>query len=83
MQEQKCEKDALTYQEAILDIINDAMVTTDNNFIIKSWNASAERIYGGPQKAIGKQANDLLKRILLINTLYIFEELMGPVLFTK
>lgn len=62
LQEQKCEKDALTYQEAILDIINDAIVTTDNNFIIKSWNASAERIYGWTSKeAIGKQANDLFK----------------------
>lgn len=36
----------IAYQAGILAQINDAVIASDENFIIKSWNAAAERMYG-------------------------------------
>lgn len=36
----------IAYQAGILAQVNDAVIATDESFIIRSWNAAAERIYG-------------------------------------
>ncbi|PHN07866.1 PAS domain S-box protein [Flavilitoribacter nigricans] len=36
----------ISYQAALLENISDAVISTDENFIIKSWNRAAEKLYG-------------------------------------
>lgn len=45
----------LRYQASLLDNVSDAIISTDINFIIRSWNRAAETIYGWrADEAIGK-----------------------------
>lgn len=53
-------EDVLYYQ-ALLSGIDDVIVSTDTNFIIKTWNAAAEKIYKlTATEAIGKKTTDIL-----------------------
>jgi len=46
---------------ALLDAIDDAVVTTDLNSIITSWNVAAERLYGFAREAVvGRSIHALL-----------------------
>jgi PAS domain S-box-containing protein len=76
--ERKKANEALKYQAAIIDIVNDAVVATDERFIVTLWNNCAEKIYGWTsQEAIGKPANDLLKtEFLTENALWTFQQLV-------
>jgi PAS domain S-box-containing protein len=57
----KAEKE-LAYQANIFAYINDAVVTTDENFMITSWNSAAERIYGWKrEEVIGRKAAEILQ----------------------
>jgi PAS domain S-box-containing protein len=52
----------ISYQASLIDTISDAIFTTDNNLIIKSWNKSASNLYGYTAiEAIGQQLPTLLK----------------------
>ncbi len=49
------------YYALLLENIRDAIISTDQFLIIKSWNKGAEEIYGWTAaEAIGKKANELL-----------------------
>jgi PAS domain S-box-containing protein len=76
--EHKKANEELNYQAAIIDIVNDAVVATDEKFIITLWNNCAEKIYGWTaQEVIGKPANDLLKtEFLTQNALWTFQQLL-------
>lgn len=51
-----------TYSSLILQYLYDAVIVTDLNFCITSWNHSAEKIYGYSQsEAIGKSTLEILK----------------------
>ena len=51
-----------TFQETILDSINDGVFTVDKNWKITSFNKSAEKITGTPRKeAIGKRCRDIFR----------------------
>lgn len=57
----KAEKE-LAYQANIFTYLNDAVVTTDENFIITSWNSAAERIYGWKaEEVVGRKAAEILQ----------------------
>jgi PAS domain S-box-containing protein len=46
----------------ILDMINDAIIGTDKNFLINYWNKAAEKTYGwSAAEVIGKEANKVLR----------------------
>jgi PAS domain S-box-containing protein len=52
----------LRYQANILHNISDAIIYTDNEYTIKSWNRGAEELYGWTSaEAVGKNAAELLK----------------------
>ena len=52
----------LSYQASLIDTISDAIFTTDNNLIIKSWNKSAADLYGyTAAEAIGQRLPTLLQ----------------------
>jgi len=55
-------EDTLNYKEAILENINDAVISTDLNFNIISWNKAAEKIYGWKKnEVIGKPVHEITK----------------------
>jgi PAS domain S-box-containing protein len=52
----------IAQQANILSQVNDAVITSDEDLFITSWNAAAERIYGWTaQEAIGKKGEDILR----------------------
>jgi PAS domain S-box-containing protein len=54
-------QDQLRYQANLIENVSDAIVSTDQDFIIKSWNKAAEKIYGWTAaEAIGQAADVLL-----------------------
>jgi PAS domain S-box-containing protein len=60
--ERKKAEAEIAYQAGILNYVNDAIIATDENFLIRSWNAAAERIYGWTaDEAIGLRAGHVLQ----------------------
>lgn len=54
-------KDVLYYQ-ALLEGIDNVIISTDTNFIIQTWNTAAEKIYNVPaSEAIGKRTTDVMQ----------------------
>jgi PAS domain S-box-containing protein len=44
--ERRLAEEKLAYQAQLLASVNDAIMSTDEQFIVRSWNPAAERIYG-------------------------------------
>jgi len=58
--ELKQTKKQIEYQSELVDRVSDAIISTDPDFKIKSWNKAAENIYGFRAKeAIGKHMKNL------------------------
>lgn len=50
----------LAYQANLLEHVSDAIIATDNDFTITSWNKAAEKIYGfTAEEAIGRRVSEL------------------------
>jgi PAS domain S-box-containing protein len=50
----------LSYFDRVLENIDDAIVGTDAEFRINTWNAAAERLYGyPPEEALGRPAREI------------------------
>ena len=50
------------YQAKLLEHVHDAIVATDDRFVVTSWNAAAEQIYGWKAAdAIGRLATDVIQ----------------------
>lgn len=59
---QKNVLEELSYQAALTNNIVDAVISVDKDFIIKSWNKGAEKLYGyTTEEAKGKIINELIK----------------------
>lgn len=60
--QQKKAEEKIIYQASLLANVNDAVISSDENFILTSWNRSAERIYGWKaEEVIGKLGGDILQ----------------------
>lgn len=60
--ERKKTEEVLRHQAILLENINEAVITTDPNNNITSWNKIAESIYGWTrEEAIGKNLNELFQ----------------------
>lgn len=58
---EKQTSELLEYQANLLQIVNDAVISTDENFIIISWNKAAEQTYGWKEEEVkGKYIGDML-----------------------
>lgn len=67
--EAKQAQQQLAYQAGLLEDISDAVVSTDMEFIIRSWNRAAERIYGWKaEEAIGRSAREISPPVFLNTT---------------
>jgi PAS domain S-box-containing protein len=59
--DQKEKEEQLRYQSTLFENVSDIVVTTDLNFVVKSWNKVAEEYYGFTRsEAAGKRIDDLL-----------------------
>jgi PAS domain S-box-containing protein len=55
------EEAQLRYQAYLLENVHDAIIATDSDHIINSWNAAAERLYGWrSEEVLGKSAKEIL-----------------------
>ncbi|MCX7841185.1 MAG: PAS domain S-box protein, partial [Anaerolineae bacterium] len=55
-------EDKIHYQANLIENVSDAIISTDLNFIILTWNRAAETIYGWrADQVIGKAVRDVLK----------------------
>jgi PAS domain S-box-containing protein len=53
--ERKRAEEALRYQAALMKSVSDAVITTDLEFSIQTWNSAAEALYGwSAEEALGK-----------------------------
>lgn len=59
--EQKRAEKALHYQAGLLEAVSDAVISTDNDFRIASWNRAAEDMYGWrSDEVIGKAFGEIV-----------------------
>jgi PAS domain S-box-containing protein len=59
--ERKHAEELLRYQAFLLENVSDAIVASDVNFIIQSWNKAAEELYGWrAAEVIGKSVTEIL-----------------------
>jgi PAS domain S-box-containing protein len=60
--ERKQADEKIIQQARLLEQVNDAVIATDENFIITSWNTGAERIFGWrAEEVIGGKADEILQ----------------------
>ena len=60
--ERKHTDEQLKYQAQMLASVNDAVIATDEKFVLTSWNLAAERIYGWKEhEVVGKVAETVLR----------------------
>lgn len=60
-QRKAAEKEA-AHQASVLKHVNDAVITSDENLVITSWNSAAELMYGWlADEVIGKKGEDVLQ----------------------
>jgi len=60
--DRKRAEEQIAYHAKLLENVNDVIIGTDENFVIRYWNFAAERIFGWKaEEVIGKPAADLLK----------------------
>lgn len=59
--ERKAQERQLRYYASIQESVSDAVITTDLEFRIQTWNTAAEQLYGwSAEEAFGKNALDVL-----------------------
>ncbi|MCA9836941.1 MAG: PAS domain S-box protein [Trueperaceae bacterium] len=59
--EQKLVQEQIRAQAELFEIVSEAIIATDNEFVITAWNSSAERIYGWTaEEALGQDLRELV-----------------------
>lgn len=59
----------IRYQALLLENVSDAVISTDGDFTIRSWNPSAEAIYGWTaEEVIGKPVQDVIQGVYVETT---------------
>ena len=60
--ERKKADEFIRYRSSLIESVSDAIISTDEEFAIRSWNKAAETIYGWREdEVVGKPANELLQ----------------------
>ena len=59
--ERKRAEERVAYQARLLNEVNEAVISTDENYRITSWNRAAEHLYGlSAEEAIGKETSQVI-----------------------
>ena len=62
----KRSEDYIQYQAQLLENVNDAILATDEQYILRAWNPAAERMYGWrAEEVIGRNGVDVLQTMYL------------------
>ena len=57
-------EEQIVYHARILENVNDVIIGTDENFVIRYWNAAAERTFGWrSEEVVGKGTSEILRTI--------------------
>jgi PAS domain S-box-containing protein len=79
--ERKQAEEELRYQAYLLENVQDAIISIDLDFTIRTWNRGAEQIYGwSAQEAVGRSVRALLSTVYLeetINPQAVFDTLLA------
>ena len=60
--ERKHNEERMRYQAYLLENVSDAIISTNGNFVIESWNRAAEELYGWEEnEVLGKTVDEVLK----------------------
>ena len=60
--EQTKKENLLKFNSALISNLYDPVITTDNDYLISSWNKNAERLFGyTEQEVMGKRLKDILQ----------------------
>lgn len=60
--ERKRAEQQINYQAYLLSNVNDAVMASDENFMLTSWNRTAQQMYGwSEEEVLGKNGEDLLQ----------------------
>ncbi|RPH33103.1 PAS domain S-box protein, partial [bacterium] len=60
--EHKRAENKLRYLASLVETVSDAIISTDKDLIIRSWNKAAERVYGWrAEEVIGVKGSDILQ----------------------
>jgi PAS domain S-box-containing protein len=60
--EQKRVEERLAYHGSLVDNMEDAVIATDDRFVVTAWNRGAERLYGrAADEVLGRHAQDVVK----------------------
>jgi len=60
--ERKQVEERLTYQAQLLANVHDAVIATDDQFILTAWNRAAEEMYGWKaEESIGKKVSEIIR----------------------
>jgi PAS domain S-box-containing protein len=58
---QRQELKAAAYQAKLLENVHDAILATDDRFVLKAWNSAAEKIYGWKaDEVLGRRVGDVI-----------------------
>jgi PAS domain S-box-containing protein len=67
--ERKMAEDKLAYQAKLIEDISDAVIGTDRDFIVRSWNRAAEQLFGyNAEEIIGKRFGDIIVSMMPTET---------------
>lgn len=67
--EQKRAEEHIRYQASLLEKVSDSIISTDENFRIRTWNRAAEEMYGlKAEDVIGKLMPDVIHTIYTTGT---------------
>jgi PAS domain S-box-containing protein len=67
--EYKRAEEKVLHQARVLTQVSDAVIASDENFVLTSWNPAAERIFGWKaEEVIGRKVADVLKTEFLTRT---------------
>ena len=73
--EQKRADEHMRHQAYLLENVSDAIISTDADFVIQSWNRAAEEVYGWKEEEVlGKVVDDVLKSEFLEPLTQILDE---------
>jgi PAS domain S-box-containing protein len=60
--ERRQAEEQLRYQAYLLENINDAVIASDENFVLRAWNHAAEKMYGWrADEVLGRRGVDILQ----------------------
>ena len=67
--ERKLAEEKMSYQAKLIEDISDAVIGSDNDYVVRSWNRAAELLFGySAEEIVGKRFGDIIVSMLPTDT---------------